>query len=197
MMHRSEEFLMSDDSDVPELDLPSTGRQEKLRLFRSSSLPQSSVAKARQCFTSKCFLMLMLMFVIAAIVFLGVSHLRLIKQLEGLLVLPQQLDSVERKLNYLKTDNGTLIDMNSEKYGEEFVALKKEMEELSSALEVLSSRLKDYEKNSIADSGKSVSAERNKAAVTLNSINSVKKGKRKRSKSSDVADKVVFERAYP
>ena len=34
-MHRGEELLISDDSDVPELDLPPTGRQKKTkRVFR-------------------------------------------------------------------------------------------------------------------------------------------------------------------
>lgn len=194
-MHRSEEFLMSDDSDVPELDLPSTGRQENIRLFRTGKLPQDSVAKARKYCSSKCFLMLLLTSIVIAIGFLGISHVRLLNQLEGIIVLPRQLQIVEDSVRSMKFWNVSIADVNITTYGKRLDELIKQVDDLAKRLETLAAKIDKLKCCEYPD-GTTKGSEKLQSITTEN-LESGKTNKRKRSKTGGTDDKVVvFQRVY-
>ncbi|VDD90840.1 unnamed protein product [Enterobius vermicularis] len=184
-MHRSEEFLMSDDSDVSELDLPSTGRQTDLRFFRSGKVPQDSVAKARKICTSKCFLMLLLISIVTAVVFLGVSHLRLLHQLEGILVLPRQLEIIKNKLRSMKNVNGSFDELD----GRQLDVLINQVANLSKKFEEFVAKIDDLYKNCEKCRGsESLNVQSSGKDNGVKERNN-KKSKRKRSKTGIGDDK--------
>ncbi|KHN73127.1 hypothetical protein Tcan_09993 [Toxocara canis] len=109
-MPRSGGLLMeSDDSDVPDLDLPTANlRNKKSKLFSSSRPSNDGAANSRgSVFSVRCALVSLMISLVLGVAFLGFLSLHLmsqVKQLENLMLLPQQLEIVKRDVYRLKTD---------------------------------------------------------------------------------------------
>ncbi|VDK45716.1 unnamed protein product [Anisakis simplex] len=102
-------FGDSDDSDVPDLDLALGNRRNK----RSRLFPREGQWCARATKDVNCMLLnryafvLLLTSLVIAVAFLGLISVHLLsqnKQLQKLLVLPEQLDALKRDIKRLKTD---------------------------------------------------------------------------------------------
>uniref|UniRef100_A0A0M3IIE9 Transmembrane protein n=1 Tax=Ascaris lumbricoides TaxID=6252 RepID=A0A0M3IIE9_ASCLU len=101
-------LMESDDSDVPDLDLPTASLRNKKSLFSNSRPTKDGVVNTRRyIFSVRCALVSLMISLVIAVAFLGFLSMHImsqIKQLEGLVLLPRQLEILKRDVYRLKTD---------------------------------------------------------------------------------------------
>ncbi|KAM3718925.1 Polycystin family receptor for egg jelly [Dirofilaria immitis] len=107
-------LLDSDDSDIPDLDLPTASiRKGRSRLFSRARQNVGSVIVKQQSYSVQIVLMLLLSAVVIAIIFLGFFASYILSQLEQLRndpkheVVTRELEIIKYELNRIKID----IDM--------------------------------------------------------------------------------------
>uniref|UniRef100_A0A915B1U5 Uncharacterized protein n=1 Tax=Parascaris univalens TaxID=6257 RepID=A0A915B1U5_PARUN len=102
-------LMESDDSDIPDLDLPTASlRNKKSSLFSNSRPTKDGVVNTRRyVFSVRCALVSLMISLVIAVAFLGFLSMHImsqIKQLEGVVLLPRQLEILKRDVYRLKTD---------------------------------------------------------------------------------------------
>lgn len=114
MEQRDGLLLHSDDSDIPDLDLPTANiRTGRPRLFGKSRKNVETKLGRRRCCNILEILISLLVSIIIAIIFLGILSIYILSQLDELRhdqkfeIISREMEIVKREVNRIKTD----IDM--------------------------------------------------------------------------------------